>query len=49
MKILLIDDHQMFREGISTFLSNQREEWDFYNCESINSGIQILEAVIIFV
>ncbi|MDC7219907.1 MAG: response regulator transcription factor [Spirochaetales bacterium] len=42
MKILLIDDHQMFREGLTAFILKQKAEWAVSHVPSINKGIEEL-------
>jgi DNA-binding NarL/FixJ family response regulator len=42
MKILLIDDHKMFREGITTFLTEDKKDWEITNCQSIDEGIEYI-------
>ena len=42
MKLLLIDDHQMFREGLSMFFQKHRAEWEIAGCSSIDQAIEII-------
>jgi two-component system invasion response regulator UvrY len=42
-KILIVDDHEIVREGIRRLLSNSRPEWEI--CGEAANGAQAIEAV----
>jgi len=44
VKILHIDDHEMFREGMVSYLQSLRPEWEILSCESVEKAQIIFES-----
>lgn len=44
MKLLLIDDHRMFREGLASFITKKNNDWEITDSDSIDSAESLLRA-----
>lgn len=42
-RILIVDDHEVVREGVKTLISGARPEWDI--CGEASNGEQAIEAI----